>query len=872
MTSTNPVTRISLLDQLKARQHTAALITTYNAFFPFYEQVIWRRLAAKGVRQHIVMMDEGMCCEALADRSTRPRHAGRRYALIPTEAPLVFHPKIVLLANKNYGEMYVGSHNLTMSGFSHNREITNTFDTRHGDEDKQALLRAWVFVKQWAKQNDRNRALSSAFSSFEELAPWLNDEVDSDATEGFFGAGLGATSLWTKVEPGLPSRAERVVVVGPYYDQRLAFLETLRSRFNPAELIVAFDPRNAAIPSDAPQRLTDVRFLDATGLAQWDGFQGGPLHAKLLWFEEGDGTEYLVTGSANPSAPAWIGDAKHRNAEAVVVRMAEPGDSFLVTTGLDKVFQCPAVDAGAWKDLGTRKDPTLPSASNKALVLAFECDGGFEIQVGEAESLTIEKVVLMDGEGEETQGLTGVEPVGNLLRLSIADEHSPTVRFIEIWLSGGVRIQAIAHHTRELLRTGASDHRQQFSAALVSLNSNAPNLEGLLGIAEKVIFGGDLRVKSESGGGGKAIAKGEDTGESAKPVPTTLAAEPREEQRRKARERAVLTGDIVLVLDALIYKLGQGLDQLGATDGGSDDIAENTRTMFKVSEEALVETEDEEDLQPSHKINILKTVEVCNAKLSHLANRLGRQLAKTHNSKNPDDAVKAIVQTAAVLGIFLRVRSLDVEADWKESWRRLVSLKTFSDLERAVVPWVIKGPRSLASRAADHVGEDGCEELSVVRGLVLWLMVECGRELKQTKEFMAREDLEPCLDDLLYLVGAVAQVSADPRAEHHLDIAMSESCKDGNEAFVSSLQQDLLAWGSRWHQLCEDPAAASITNRKPRPGDVGVILTAHPPVPRLITVVKDRKIVMKLMEDGDKKTTFPRDMVSTVDPAWFGWG
>ena len=115
--------RISLLSEIKKGGYDASLITTFNAYFPFYEDVVLRKLVASGVRHNVLLMDAGQCTESLNNHP--PRFAGRHYSLVPMHSKGAFHPKIILLVGKKKGALLVGSHNMTLAGFGFNREITN---------------------------------------------------------------------------------------------------------------------------------------------------------------------------------------------------------------------------------------------------------------------------------------------------------------------------------------------------------------------------------------------------------------------------------------------------------------------------------------------------------------------------------------------------------------------------------------------------------------------------------------------------------------------------------------------------------------------------------------------------------------------------
>jgi hypothetical protein len=83
--------KISLIDELKKGGYEASLITTYNAYLPFYEEVVLRRLVNAGVRHNALLMDAQQYAASLI--SNPPRLAGRQYTLLPVSVPGAFHPK-----------------------------------------------------------------------------------------------------------------------------------------------------------------------------------------------------------------------------------------------------------------------------------------------------------------------------------------------------------------------------------------------------------------------------------------------------------------------------------------------------------------------------------------------------------------------------------------------------------------------------------------------------------------------------------------------------------------------------------------------------------------------------------------------------------
>ena len=90
------VAAFSLLDVLSETGFQASVIATYCCYFPFYEDVVLRRLLDKGCTNNVLMVDAGLCVEAFADDATRPRRAGRDYTLVPVHLRGSFHPKLIV--------------------------------------------------------------------------------------------------------------------------------------------------------------------------------------------------------------------------------------------------------------------------------------------------------------------------------------------------------------------------------------------------------------------------------------------------------------------------------------------------------------------------------------------------------------------------------------------------------------------------------------------------------------------------------------------------------------------------------------------------------------------------------------------------------
>ncbi len=303
---------VSILDVIKRGGYEASLITTFNATLPFYEEFVLRRLMAAGSRYNVVLMDGAQCTQAWSSDAARPRLAGHGYALLPMKVPGAFHPKVCLLAGPRKAAILIGSHNLTLSGFGYNREVTNWIDVG-GSKDADgvaALADTWGLIEAWVNQqaNHLPESLLEAALALGKFVTPLTQKAKGSGQSCVLGQSLSGQSLFDQVAARVPVRVERIVVLGAFFDAELTMLRKLSEQWSTAEVVVLIDPDTVHLGG----KLADVRcrFVDARSL--WADTAKHYMHAKAIYFESLEG-DVLVSGSANPSYPAWMGNSAHGN-------------------------------------------------------------------------------------------------------------------------------------------------------------------------------------------------------------------------------------------------------------------------------------------------------------------------------------------------------------------------------------------------------------------------------------------------------------------------------------------------------------------------------------------------------------------------------
>ncbi len=676
---------IKLFEELKSGSYQAAIFGSYNVHFPFFEDVVLRALRSRGCDHNVLLMDAAQCAQSLGDEEIVPRLAGRLYTLVPVAVPGAFHAKYALLLGKRQSKLLLGSHNLTLSGFGVNREISNVV-TIH-DRATEALGQAvFQFALGWAGTvMDEVADLVDAACNW---APWLRTPAQPDADVTVIGAQPGGQCLWEQLRVKLDGPVERITVVGPYFDRRLQFIDTLRVEHPEAELIVGISPKHSELDVGTAKRSSGVVFKDLSG---WHGDDVNRLiHGKVLYIQLRSGESLLVSGSANPSAPAWL-DVNYRNAELVLARRLRKGDPLPEQLGLGSIRECPEMSEAAWQALDNR--PMLDDVAvdgRKRVWLALATERGFSIDASFADVGDLVGVLDRDG-GNLTRAQSQMDGTRRLVPLE-DEELRVRAACLEAEHRDGIRM-AVVQHLRELQDRATSKKHQTLRKALMDLDAGEDGIESYMEIIAKAIFDEEPvpRPQRERG-----------TGEN---KPTTAAegsagiGELVNKGRRKPRSS---TGDIGLVLDALIYKLGEGLlgDAPVAPRMSEEQIDETTETPVKVF------PRDEERMM-GHR---------CRLKTRRLMDRMVKRLDLAWNAKAEPFAV--VTQLVACLGLLHRLRQRQPRFAWLRRGESLIDHDALWELFKKSSVVAFAPADGLIGAVQDKYGESS--EVASAAALVVW--------------------------------------------------------------------------------------------------------------------------------------------------------
>lgn len=805
----------SLLDALSETGFQASVIATYCCYFPFYEEVILRRLLDRGCTNNILMVDAGLCAEAFASDDSRPRRAGRDYTLVPVDLRGAFHPKLIVALGKAKGALFVGSHNTTLAGFGLNDEVTNEFRTsgagaRHGSG---AIRAALDYLQAFVPSGLAD--VAHVFGAVRRNVPWLDGPVAVESNERALLTTTGADAdLWSRIRPLVPKRPTTAFVCGPFFDNKLTFLRRLVDDVKPRRLVVGIDPESVEIDPAAVRRFRDATFVNISRIPRVPNRRDSGaryLHAKILWFAGAD-AEILVTGSANPSQAALLSSSEWRNAEAVVADRRQGAARAL---GLGDLVEAPAVKAADWAVVSRRHAERAERSGDTrgTVLLAVPTDDGLRLE------RPIGARVRLDAFAVDGAAL-GHAITGGSEQLNV--DASETVRDGAQTLRGFTSrkqpVVVLVHRPDDIARNVGGDRQRELRQALGALEEDPAQLDTLLKLTEKVIFDSDDIVTPEPAIRPKANTNREEA-PAAGPESLAVDAAGRRTARKKRR---LASGDILVLLDALMYRLGEGL----STPPAARPPTEEVRPV------ADDDAGDDEPPPPPPPYEVL--ADLCRGKVRRLIRRMAKQLEVARTGP----ARRAVVQLAAVLSVVHTLRTMEQRTEWRSKHLKLVDTDDEWQLLEAgglALGW---SASSLGPRAVTESHGESFQELSLASGLLAWLAWETEIDVTAALERTSPIDMEE-EDDPWYPAQVFASIAGllagDAEAREILSHAVGRTARKGIDGSAWVARHLGLADGLA--AVAASPESVTSPERAARPGDLVVLGSALDPRVRVVLEV-----------------------------------
>jgi len=614
------VTEVALLRVLRElrrgrRRFSATIITTYTVNFPFYENVVLRYLLGAGSRLNIVLADAGQIAKAFLTESTRPHGAGTDYLLLPVSTFGAFHPKILSLLSDKGMAIAIGSHNLTEAGFGRNVELCATI----GFGEDAAPLNLAQPVIDYLLQCAGQIALGD-----ETLSARLKDRLRSLSLRGqdvdeelAFAASQaeGASLLDRAFERSELEQAERILVLGPYFDSDLRFLTSLRERAPRAEIVVAVQPEYVVMKrADKWPARTRVCNAGLVNLPR----NGAFIHAKAIVV---DGSKKLVMalGSANPTDPAWLGKHSRRNFEAMIMLRGRKATQAYRDLGLGQLWKAPTLTKEELEQIAKRSRATDDDSEKVGIVpvAGLWKDGWVETRLSMSPK-QLKSIAQYHNVGSVDLAIEAAEIKGDILRFPATAAGVFAVR-----LSGQTEPTiVIASSASTLAPSLVSSTTGRLIDELGRLDGGAAPGDDLLNLCEKVL------LQPEEEGAASPKVKRRSTVSETPPAEEELSGPRGISMRDKPAEpgaRVNVSLDISAIITLLLKDLQPPVKDKG--DPGADQTEESDEG----DDPDDAGPEDRQDAEPQRHWN--DVIDAVRPRITRLLRQLSKGLEEKHSAK-----------------------------------------------------------------------------------------------------------------------------------------------------------------------------------------------------------------------------------------------
>ncbi len=711
---------ISLLDEIKKGGLEASLITTYNTYFPFYEDVVLRRLTSRGVRHNVLLMDAGQCSQSVQQHP--PLLAGRYFSLIPMRVNGAFHPKILLLVGKKKGILFIGSHNLTLSGYGYNRELTNFFQYS-ADKDGESLecfKSAWQQINGWLKsQKQLPSHVTKMVKKVGSFAPWLTPAPQRGTQYAILSSQPNSPSLLEQMLERVDGQVEKIIISGAFFDNDMEFIKVVCRNFTQAEITIGVDPATVQMPEQR-SHISNARFVDSSTIGiDGDKKVGGYLHAKFVLFKQTDGKVILISGSANPSAPAWLAQGIGKNIEMIVCRHDEVGKQTAKDLGLLGIFTMPELTTKDWETIKSNDRLEIKNQEGAAprVELATSINGVISFSATNQNSPATLRCRLL---GPDNEQLASVNATKNnkLYKVTAVDNINKATWLTCPQESGNTKY--LIHHEGIITEQSRTGPQRRLKDALASLSSDTPNLETLIQCVDKIIFAKskDIDRATKNANSSKVVKSKDSDQHEADGSPLSIDLSETVKSKKKYRLR--YSDDLSYLFDTLLYHLR------------IDNLAPTTDGVGNKSEEELIGTDDE--INKKEEDRGKRILALCHSKIKTLISRMIKQFDSLQ--KKEVELEDVVVRLTGVLALLRHLQEFDNgKVFWIPEGQTAFPLPLRKKLMEATSKTFLDGTFSLIHSSTKNESIYGSDEIAKLKGLILWLAWNCNIHLNLESKY-----------------------------------------------------------------------------------------------------------------------------------------
>ena len=236
----------------KSRTWDWVFILTYDlSLTPFFETEIINRVSIK--KNMTVALDYGNYKKIVSNDSFSPNYMGVYYNLEPIKVKKGgrFHPKLYLFLSETVMQLYVGSVNLTQSGFKLNYEniIPLMFHIDKIDKEeidlllqiKEFLIKSFINKNKLIEEPNplmKNTVTNIISSPFFQKVEELNKNLKEKTVRKYHFLYTVKEGFISQIENIINQDIDKFYALSPYFDQDLQFYIDFDSKFKNVEIYV----------------------------------------------------------------------------------------------------------------------------------------------------------------------------------------------------------------------------------------------------------------------------------------------------------------------------------------------------------------------------------------------------------------------------------------------------------------------------------------------------------------------------------------------------------------------------------------------------------------------------------------------------------
>ena len=235
-----------------------ALILTYGANIPFFENALWGEFNSS-CRNKVILADGRMhleSCAGYASESGLVRYMNQRYIAEGIFSPQAAHAKLVLLTNPEKGRLLVGSGNLNQQGCASGGEMFTQYD--YGPDDDSALNAFLTVLELIEGLLSRGYLTIPAVRQVKRMleeTSWLYRSPTGEQRP--VRHNLTASFLEQLREAVANEPVDELWVLAPFYDRQATALRRLLENLRPRQCTLLLQPGRTSVDPDCLNEVLD---------------------------------------------------------------------------------------------------------------------------------------------------------------------------------------------------------------------------------------------------------------------------------------------------------------------------------------------------------------------------------------------------------------------------------------------------------------------------------------------------------------------------------------------------------------------------------------------------------------------------------------